>query len=396
MNSLQKAYRDDANGNRTHAFVPARGVDATMTFDAADRIATSAEATYTTDADGFVTSKETSVGTTTYRYSALGELTTVTVPSGHTITYAYDAFSRRVSRSVDGTLTDRYLWADATHLLAVYPAQGTTPTYRFTYADGRVPMSVETSAGTLRLLTDQVGTVRALVATDGAISSRVERDAFGVITSGTAGFPLGFAGGLEDADTGLVHFGAREYDPALGRWLSRDPIDFAGGDANLYGYVLGDPVGGVDPSGLIGETIGPAIELPPGSVFLGKEPYHWQYWSGIGPISGYDVFNGEMFHYRVPATGCHGGWRYFDVFVPDRPYNDTMSGDVYGWGFGKSWSFPFGFGGSYGPGRVEPGPNSGFPLPTWSTSPGPAQGGETNIGTPSLGAGWSYYYESNQ
>ncbi|HEY3316982.1 MAG TPA: hypothetical protein VGK50_00975 [Coriobacteriia bacterium] len=79
-----------------------------MTFDAADRIATSAEATYTTDADGFVTSKETSAGTTTYHYSALGELTTVTVSSGHTIGYAYDAFSRRVSRSVDGTLTDRY------------------------------------------------------------------------------------------------------------------------------------------------------------------------------------------------------------------------------------------------------------------------------------------------
>ncbi|HEY3316985.1 MAG TPA: hypothetical protein VGK50_00990 [Coriobacteriia bacterium] len=115
----------DANGNRTHAFVPARGVDATMTFDAADRIATSAEATYTTDADGFVTEKETSAGTTTYRYSALGELREVTVPSGHTITYAYDALSRRVTRSVDGTLTDRYLWADATHLLAVYPAAGT-------------------------------------------------------------------------------------------------------------------------------------------------------------------------------------------------------------------------------------------------------------------------------
>ncbi|HEY3316980.1 MAG TPA: RHS repeat-associated core domain-containing protein [Coriobacteriia bacterium] len=239
-----------ANGNRTHAYVSARSVDATTTFDAADRIATSAEATYTTDADGFVTSKETSAGTTTYRYSALGELTTVTVPSRHTITYAYDAFSRRVSRSVDGTVTDRYLWADATHLLAVYPATGTTPTYRFTYADGRVPASVETSAGTFRLVTDQVGTVRALVASDGTITQRVERDSYGAVTSGTAGFPLGFAGGLTDADTGLVHFGAREYDPALGRWLSRDPIDFAGGDANLYAYVLGDPVGGVDPEGL--------------------------------------------------------------------------------------------------------------------------------------------------
>jgi len=61
--------------------------------------------------------------------------------------------------------------------------------------------------------------------------------------------PFGFAGGLEDVDTGLVRFGARDYDPEAGRWTATDPISFAGGDTNLYGYVLGDPVNGFDPSG---------------------------------------------------------------------------------------------------------------------------------------------------
>ncbi|TVR00639.1 MAG: DUF2778 domain-containing protein, partial [Deltaproteobacteria bacterium] len=42
----------------------------------------------------------------------------------------------------------------------------------------------------------------------------------------------------------------REYDARLGRWLSRDPILFNGGDPNLFGYVLGDPVNWVDPEGL--------------------------------------------------------------------------------------------------------------------------------------------------
>jgi RHS repeat-associated protein len=62
--------------------------------------------------------------------------------------------------------------------------------------------------------------------------------------------PIGFAGGLYDHDTKLTKFGYRDYDSQTGRWMSKDPIDFDGGDSNLYGYVMGDPVNGVDPEGL--------------------------------------------------------------------------------------------------------------------------------------------------
>jgi RHS repeat-associated protein len=62
--------------------------------------------------------------------------------------------------------------------------------------------------------------------------------------------PFGFAGGLWDADTGLVRFGARDYEAETGRWTSKDPIRFAGGDTNLYGYVGGDPINMRDPQGL--------------------------------------------------------------------------------------------------------------------------------------------------
>ena len=61
---------------------------------------------------------------------------------------------------------------------------------------------------------------------------------------------LGFAGGLYDQDTGLVRFGARDYDPQVGRWTAKDPIRFAGDGPNLYGYVLADPVGRFDWSGM--------------------------------------------------------------------------------------------------------------------------------------------------
>ncbi|WP_435106960.1 RHS repeat-associated core domain-containing protein, partial [Arhodomonas sp. AD133] len=61
-----------------------------------------------------------------------------------------------------------------------------------------------------------------------------------------------FAGGLYDPDTGLVRFGARDYDPEVGRWTAKDPILFAAGSANIYAYVAGNPANVVDPSGLSG------------------------------------------------------------------------------------------------------------------------------------------------
>ena len=80
---------------------------------------------------------------------------------------------------------------------------------------------------------------------------RIDYDEFGQITLDTTlGFqPFGFAGGLYDADTKLVRFGARDYDAFTGRWTTKDPVRFAGGDTNLYGYVWGNPGRFVDPFG---------------------------------------------------------------------------------------------------------------------------------------------------
>lgn len=53
----------------------------------------------------------------------------------------------------------------------------------------------------------------------------------------------------------LICFGARNYDPALGRFLTADPIGLNGGDTNLYMYVKNNPVNYYDPSGLLLEQI---------------------------------------------------------------------------------------------------------------------------------------------
>src|SRR5690606_28205614 len=61
--------------------------------------------------------------------------------------------------------------------------------------------------------------------------------------------PQGFAGGVYDPETGLVRFGARDYDPITGRWNAKDPLTFGGDGPNLFGYVLNDPVNFTDPTG---------------------------------------------------------------------------------------------------------------------------------------------------
>ncbi|MFZ5697984.1 MAG: RHS repeat-associated core domain-containing protein, partial [Pseudomonadota bacterium] len=73
------------------------------------------------------------------------------------------------------------------------------------------------------------------------------------------------AGGLYDRDTKLVRFGARDYDAETGRWTTRDPIGFAGGDFNLYAYVGNDPINSIDPRGTDTINLGIQVGFGPGA-----------------------------------------------------------------------------------------------------------------------------------
>ncbi len=64
--------------------------------------------------------------------------------------------------------------------------------------------------------------------------------------------PFGFSTQYTDNETDLVYYGYRYYSPALGRWMSRAPIEERGG-LNLYGFVNNDPVNKWDTLGLFWE-----------------------------------------------------------------------------------------------------------------------------------------------
>ena len=164
----------------------------------------------------------------------------------------------------------------------------------------------------------------------------------------------GFAGGLSDAQTGLVRFGARDYDPVVRRWTSKDPIGFDGG-VNLYAYGANDPVNRSDPSGLFfcnntdkpilvgggtgtGSGHGPGSKftttlLAPGDCVGPGAPIR----TPDGPLSDVDVFdcksqdgkvdppmsNRDLFPVgeKVPGgDGDHFGWCAISVFGYVAPY----------------------------------------------------------------------------
>lgn len=79
--------------------------------------------------------------------------------------------------------------------------------------------------------------------------------------------PIPLSTGREwDKETGLYYYRARYYDPMEGRFISKDPIGFRGGDANLYGYVRNNPTNLTDPSGMVPPTPGMPDHVNPGAV----------------------------------------------------------------------------------------------------------------------------------
>jgi len=120
-----------------------------------------------------------------------------------------------------------------------------------------VPSVMEKGGKTYRIISDHLGSVRLVIdISDGSIAQELNYDVNGnVLIDTNPNFqPFGYAGGIYDTDTGLVRFGARDYDPESARWTTKDPIRFDGG-VNLYGYVRNDPVNNVDPSGEIAANL---------------------------------------------------------------------------------------------------------------------------------------------
>jgi len=253
-------YSYDDNGDRLSGATSAG--TASGTFDAQDRMVSYGEAAYGFGPVGDLRSRTVGGQTTWYSYDRLGNLLQVAKPDGTVIDYVVDGLNRRVGKKVNGALVEGFLYDGRLRPVAWLDGTGAV---KATFVYGlhvNVPEYMSTASGTYRILTDYLGSPRLVVDTSsGAIAQRMDYDSFGQVLSDTSpGFqPFGFAGGLYDRDTGLVRFGARDYDPQVGRWTNKDPIRFKGG-LNLYVYVENNPINGADASGLWTVQIGGTIQ----------------------------------------------------------------------------------------------------------------------------------------
>ena len=238
----------DDNGNRTH-----ENGQLIASYDEQDRLLSYQGTSYQYTANGELTSKTESGVTTHYEYDELGNLLQVQLPGDITIDYLIDGQNRRIGKKVNGSITQGFLYQDQLNPVAELDGNGNVISH-FIYADQpNVPAYMIKGGNTYQIISDHLGSPRVVINTaTGEVAQRLTYDVWGNITEDTnPGFqPFGFAGGIYDQHTQLTRFGARDYDARTGRWTVKDPIGFAGGDFNLYGYVLNDPVNLVDPYGL--------------------------------------------------------------------------------------------------------------------------------------------------
>ena len=250
--ALVAHYDYHANGNRQSRTTPTASVAGT--YDDQDRLLTYGTMSYEYEDSGELAMKMDSAtgSTTSYTYDVLGNLRSAVLTNGATIEYVVDGENRRVGKKVGGVLVKAWLYRSALQPVAELDSAGNVVA-RFVYATGMSAPELMVKGGvTYRIVRDHLGSPRLVVdSATGAIAQRMNYDEFGMVTLDTnPGFqPFGFAGGLYDSETGLVRFGARDYDAEMGRWTAKDPILFAGRDTDLYGYVFNDPVNLRDPSG---------------------------------------------------------------------------------------------------------------------------------------------------
>ncbi|MFG3690482.1 RHS repeat-associated core domain-containing protein [Micromonospora sp. NPDC047740] len=158
--------------------------------------------------------------------------------------FLYDADGNRLIRR-DASGTTLYLGELEIH-------RGTTGGLSSTRYYGNV--AVRTSAGLSWLVSDHQGTANVTISASDLSVTRRYQTPFGQTRGTAVSWPSerAFVGGTKDPSTGLVHLGAREYDPEIGRFISIDPIVDEGDpqQMNGYAYANNSPVTFSDPDGL--------------------------------------------------------------------------------------------------------------------------------------------------
>jgi RHS repeat-associated protein len=183
-----------------------------------------------------------------YTFDARHRLVQISQGVAITASFQYDAFDRRVSKTDANGVTTAYLYDGSD---AIQETSGTTTRTSLTGQNIDERFARDDVSGRTYFLTDAIGSTIALTDATANIQQRYDYEPYGEVkATGTTGLtnPYQYTGRENDGN-GLYYYRARYYDPATKRFISEDPLQEAAG-INSYGYVGGNPISLIDPTGL--------------------------------------------------------------------------------------------------------------------------------------------------
>ena len=215
-------YSYDANGNRL-ARVETGGSAEAGSYNAGDQVLSYRGTAYGYDGCGRLLTR----GSDAFTYGVLGGLQSAILSGGTSVSYVHPLGGRRISENINGAIQRQFLYQDGIRIIAELDGTGSVRGV-FGYATLRgAPDFMLSNGRTYRIITDHLGSPRQVIDCEsGVLAQMMRHDAFGRVLEDTAPRfqPFGFAGGIYNAETGFVRFGARDYDPLTGRWTASRSI----------------------------------------------------------------------------------------------------------------------------------------------------------------------------
>ena len=246
----------DANGNITTATqqLPLQpsltNINRAFTYDPANRLATFNGGAVTHDVAGRITG----LAGNTYSYNDRDQITAIT--GTQAASYAYNGEGHRVSSNLNGQLT-RFVIDSNRGLPEVLAETDSAGVVLRNYIYGYGLVEQIDSANVAHYYHyDPTGSTLALSNTAGVVTDSYAYTPYGETTaSGTTVNPFRYVGklGVMDDGNGMQYMRARYYRPEVARFMSLDQLAGSADrpqSLNRYAYALGNPVMGVDPSGL--------------------------------------------------------------------------------------------------------------------------------------------------
>ena len=313
-------YTYDAAGNRikTGGTFARSGLPpalTTVSYNANNQQTTFGTNTITYDLNGNLATVTDAGVTTTYPWNARNQLTGISA-TGFAASFTYDSLGRRTGKTVQGTTTD-FVYDG---LNPVQEKNGGTVTANLLTGLGIDEFFTRTDGvGSRAILPDALGSTVALGDGTGTLQTQYTYESFGYAAqTGQANTNSYKFTAREDDGSGLDYYRARYYHPRLQRFISEDPIGFAGGDTNFYAYTFANPIRFRDPAGKNALLISPLVLSPPAllatAVVIGGVAVYYYYQQHSQVASPYDYLIYSKPNRSAKPKNCPSGTKPIDQY----------------------------------------------------------------------------------